>query len=286
MDAGFIIRSLNHDDIGDCISLSASVSWNQTEDDWKQIVVDPHNICLGAESGGRIIGTATAVNYGEKVAWVGMVMVEKTFRGRGISKILLSDLLEKLKSFKSVKLDATPAGQPLYAKFGFMDECLIYRMMAPGFRGLGARSRLLIPERITPGIVRGIVDLDDSVFGVGREKLIKSLIEKSPENSWFLKKDDMITGFVLSRSGRDYHQIGPVSALTFEGARVLIFRALEGLDNSPVVVDVPAGQEELIEWLKFNGFENQRHLVRMFLHTNPFPGQPENQFLICGPEFG
>jgi GNAT superfamily N-acetyltransferase len=286
MDPDFIIRPLSSDDIGDCVSLSASVSWNQTENDWKHITDDPLNVCLGAASEEKIIGTAAAITYENDIAWIGMVLVEKSFRGRGISKILLSDLLDRLKSFRSVKLDATPAGQPVYAKFGFIEECTIYRMTRPGFRGFRVQPQALIPEHITPGAANDIVDFDKSVFGAGREKLIKYLIEKTPDKAWLLKENDKITGFVLSRPGRNYHQVGPVAALSFEGARALISRVLEELDNIPVVVDVPAVQEELIEWLKFTGFENQRHFVRMYLETNPFPGQPENQFLICGPEFG
>jgi GNAT superfamily N-acetyltransferase len=286
MDPDFTIRPLSTADIGDCVSLSASVSWNQTENDWKHIADDPVNICLGAESGGKIIGTAAAITYEDNIAWIGMVLVEKSFRGRGISKILLSDLLDQLKSFGSVKLDATPAGLPVYAKFGFMEECVIYRMTRPGFRSFRVQPRTLIPENITPGAVNDIINLDKSVFGAAREKLIRFLIEKSPDKAWLLKEDDKITGFLLSRPGRNYHQVGPVTAQSFEGARALISRVLEDLDNVPVVVDVPAVQEELIEWLKFTGFENQRHFVRMYMETNPFPGQPENQFLICGPEFG
>lgn len=169
MDPDFKIRPLSSDDIGDCVSLSASVSWNQTENDWKHIADDPLNICLGAESEEKIIGTAAAITYEDNIAWIGMVLVEKSFRGRGISKILLSDLLDQLKSFRSVKIDATPAGQPVYAKFGFIEECVIYRMTRPGFRGFRIQPQALTPEHITPGAVNDIVDLDKSVFGAERE---------------------------------------------------------------------------------------------------------------------
>jgi hypothetical protein len=58
------------------------------------------------------------------------------------------------------------------------------------------------------------------------------------------------------------------------------------LNVDPIEVDVPANQVELINWLKSIGFTKQRDFVRMYLNENPYPGKPENQFLICGPEFG
>jgi hypothetical protein len=52
------------------------------------------------------------------------------------------------------------------------------------------------------------------------------------------------------------------------------------------VVDVLNDKKQLINWLNAFGFRSQRHFVRMYLDANPLPGRPENQYLICGPEFG
>ena len=108
------LRQIQLEDIENCMLLSDAEGWNQTKDDWKRLVENPQNTCLLAEIENQIIGSAIAMNYANKVAWIGMVLVNKAFRGRGISKMLLSDLLDKLHSCQSVKLDATPAGRPVY----------------------------------------------------------------------------------------------------------------------------------------------------------------------------
>ncbi len=131
LHSSYQIKKLLLSDIEQAIKLSNAENWNQTEKDWDLLIRNPLNICLSVLDGEKIIGTATAINYNDEIAWIGMVLVDSEYRGKGISKMLLSGLFEKLKSCKSVKLDATPAGQPVYKKYGFKDEYLIHRMIAP-----------------------------------------------------------------------------------------------------------------------------------------------------------
>ena len=75
-------------------------------------------------------------------------------------------------------------------------------------------------------------------------------------------------------------------ASTFTDAKILITKALRGLESKSIVVDVLCDKKDLITWLHSIGFIKQRHFVRMHQKENPFPGVTEKQFLICGPEFG
>jgi GNAT superfamily N-acetyltransferase len=280
------IRPMLLADIGNSLLLSEAEGWNQTGKDWNRLAGDSQNICLVAEYQNRIIGTATAMNYANDVAWIGMVLVVKEYRGMGISKMLLSGLLNQLGSCRSVKLDATPAGQPVYEKFGFTGEYLIYRMTNPCVENFQPEKPDNISLPVQLSDIPGIITLDHTVFGAERLSLITSMVKENPEKAWSLKQNGSITGFALGRQGRKYHQIGPVFASSFTDARVLISTALSGLHQQPVVVDVLSDKEDLIGWLNSIGFTSQRHFVRMYLRTNPLPGIPGNQFLICGPEFG
>jgi hypothetical protein len=284
--AMFTLRPMELNDIGNSLLLSRAEGWNQTENDWKLLAGNPRNICLVAEIQKRIIGTATAMNYANDVSWIGMVLVDKDFRGRGISKKLLSGLLDQLGSCRSVKLDATPAGQPVYGKFGFIDEYLIYRMTNLCVEEVPPEKTGSIPMAVQLNDIPEITDLDHAIFGAERLSLITSLVKENPEKAYLLKQNDRITGFALGRHGTIYHQIGPVFADNITDARSLISKALSGLQNKPVVIDVLSDKEDLISWLNSIGFTSQRQFVRMYLQTNPLPGKPANQFLICGPEFG
>jgi len=285
-ESGLRIRPMYLRDVGDSLLLSNAEGWNQTENDWKRLAKNPQNICRVAEQDNRIVGTATAINYANDVAWIGMVLVDKALRGKGISKMLLTDLINKLGSCRSVKLDATPAGQPVYEKYGFKDEYIIYRMTNLSPEGSGSREDTDGPQPVRLTDVSDIASLDHSVFGAERFYLLNSLLNEFPAKAWMVKQDGRITGYALGRQGVRYHQIGPVFADEFVVARSLIAKALSDLQGQPVVVDIPADKEELIGWLNAKGFVSQRHFVRMYMRVNPFPGRPENQYLICGPEFG
>jgi predicted N-acetyltransferase YhbS len=281
-----ILRSIQPEDIANCKLLSDAEGWNQTEKDWKILVNNPQSICLLAENEQKIIGTSTAMNYTGQVAWIGMVLVDKTYRGRGIGKMLVSNLLNQLNSYISVKLDATPAGQPLYEKLGFKSEYLIHRMTIPSMAISEPFLSGITPKPVLISDIPEVAALDTSVFGAERTSLITSLFNENPENSWCIKRIGIITAFALGRQGRNYHQIGPVFANSLIEAVILISQTLLKLAGKPVVVDVPAEKVELVNWLNSIGFVRQRDFVRMYLNENLCPGKPENQFLICGPEFG
>ena len=280
------LRELRMQDISKAKLLSDAEPWNQTEEDWALLIKNPQNICMCAIEGDRIIGTATAIAYARDIAWIGMVLVEKSYRGRGISKMLLKSLFEQLKMFGSIKLDATPAGQLVYRGLGFKDEYLINRMT-----NLSAPDIPDAYEAGNTGIVQGkdipeIIEYDRKVFGADRQQLINYLIETYPQKARVLKKNGHIIAFALGRDGARFHHIGPVMASSTEDAKLLINDALRELQGQPVVVDVPDDKKELIGWLNNLGFVKQRHFIRMYQNQNPYPGTPEKQYLICGPEFG
>jgi len=283
----FTFRSMQLDDIEPGMRLSAAENWNQTEKDWKLLIENPENICLVAETKNKVIGTTTAINYSNKIAWIGMVLVDKKYRGQGVSKSLLTNVLENLRSCKSIKLDATPAGQQVYKKFGFKDEYQITRLINPSMKSFPMNDDLdILPEPILPKHVEDIAAFDENIFGANRISLIRYLIKEYPHKAWILKRNNKIEGFVLGRDGNKYNHVGPVMASTTFDAQILISKALKKLNNQPVIADVLNNKEELLNWLHSFGFLMQRHFLRMYKKKNPLPGIIDKQHLICGPEFG
>lgn len=281
------LRVLKNEDVGQAIRLSRAEGWNQTLRDWALLTANGENVCIAARDGDKLIGTATAMVYHKQVAWIGMVLVDKDYRGRGLGTKMLSTVLEKLHPDLALKLDATPAGQGIYQKFGFKDEYLICRMTCPS-----APVKSLLPgeesfsEQVRPDSLVEIVDYDHQVFGTRRQQLLHYLLENDPGKAWLSRQGTAVSGLILGRKGMNFHQIGPVLASSTEEAKRLIARSLKGIEGDPVGIDILEDKKELIGWLKTLGFSSQRHFVRMYGQENPFPGIPEKQFLIAGPEFG
>lgn len=283
------LRKLTKSDLSDAMRLKDAEGWNQTENDWEVFLKGARNVNFVAKSEGKTVGTVTAINFENKVAWLGMMIVDKAYRGMGISKNLMTTAIEGLKRghCKSIKLDATPLGRPVYVKLGFFEEYTIYRLIHPNL------NLQLLPEMDTAGIepaaekdIQDIIDLDAGVFGANRSDLILHMINNNPEKSFVLKENGKIKGFALGRDGDRFTQVGPVVAVHDSDAERLTGKALQSLDGQPVVIDLLADKGFLLNRLVKSGFENQRPLYRMYLEHNPYPGKPQYLYAICGPEFG
>ena len=281
-----LIRTILLNDLPGAMRLSSQQGWNQTELDWKFMIEGERNMCLLAEYHGKIIGTTTAINYSNDVVWISMVLVDKEYRGKGISKLLLEKILKKLASCRSIKLDATPQGQRVYKSFGFKEEYQITRMTIDPIDATSLMVNDGLLQQIQSEDLQPIIAYDKLSFGASRAELLQSLFNNWPRKAWMVKQKHSLNGFVLGRAGRKYNQIGPVMAVNTDLAKILIAKLLKGSENKPLVVDVLNDKVDLMLWLESIGFSQQRTFMRMYQHTNPYPGTVEYQYLICGPEFG
>jgi predicted GNAT family N-acyltransferase len=172
----FKIRPMIKSDLDQAISLSNTEGWNQTEKDWRLLLENPLNTCLVAEHHNIVAGTATALNYSNKIAWIGMVPVDKSLRGQGAGKVLLTYIIDTLKQVESIKLDATPAGQLLYQNLGFIEEHKILRMtniFSNIFFYKETKNELRHIDRESWSEV---LKLDKSIFGADRTYLLRILL--------------------------------------------------------------------------------------------------------------
>src|SRR6266851_1940817 len=124
-----LLRNMTVDDIPAGLRLCRASGWNQLESDWRVFLNWNPSACRVAERGGKIVGTIAALRYGDCFTWLSMVLVEPTERGAGIGTHLLREELALLWK-DCVRLDATPLGQPIYARNGFVEEYPISRMAA------------------------------------------------------------------------------------------------------------------------------------------------------------
>jgi GNAT superfamily N-acetyltransferase len=285
-ESAFTIRLMRPDDLDQAFVLSRSEGWNQTLRDWSLLLHCPESVCIVAEKDKMVVGTATAMNYENRIAWIGMVLVDKSLRGQGAGKLLLNNILGRLEDVESVKLDATPAGEPLYRKLGFIGEHQIIRMTCEAMIYPSEKVPVQDIDNIREENFSEILKLDRAIFGADRSYLLKNLLDNLPDKAFYLKKGNNPEGFILGRDGTRFHYIGPVCALSQISARHLMLRTLKSLNNQPVAIDVLEAKEDFVIWLESIGFVKQRQFLRMYLNRNPYPGMIDTQYLISGPEYG
>jgi GNAT superfamily N-acetyltransferase len=279
-------RKMELSDMDGLMKIKNAEGWNQTEKDWELLIQYKASINLVAVLDEQIVGCVTAINYANTVAWIGMMLIDKDFRGRGISRILLNETILKLKKCASIKLDATPAGRPVYLKFGFKDEYTLYRMTHPSVSKIPGEQGSVEAMQVMPEDLSELAEYDKYVFGADRAALIAHLYENSPELAWLIRENNKVVGYCLGRKGVNFTQIGPVYGSSEKIAKSLIRSANNAIDGKAIVVDIPAAQKDLMLWLEKCGFVSQRPFERMYLSNNPHPGIIKSQYLICGPELG
>lgn len=282
---GIVVRLLTPADIPEAMRLKNLAGWNQTESDWRFFIEFCPQGCFAAVHNGAIIGTATALAYENQLAWIGLVLVDPAFRRLGIGRLLMETAIESARqSVRVIKLDATPDGKKLYDKLGFVDECLIHRMVCRACPTLPVPSQTV--EAINRETLAEIAPVDTGWFGVNRAPVLRALRENSPDVAWCLRRQGRIVGYCLGRKGMNFHHIGPLMAENESDAMALLSAAAQSLAGQAVVLDVMAAHSGFLSTLTKTGFTSQRTLMRMTLGENLYPGQPKHCFAIAGPELG
>lgn len=118
------MRTLSLQDIPAALELSTAAGWNQTMLDWEAVLSNSPDTCLCIECDGRPVATTTLVCYEKRLAWLGMVLTHSDYRRRGFARMLVAQAIEMAhdREIRTIKLDATDQGRPLYQSLGFTDE--------------------------------------------------------------------------------------------------------------------------------------------------------------------
>ena len=111
------------DDLGLGMKLSGQAGWNQTQADWRRFIELEPEGCFVGELNGHSVGTTTTCIF-RKTAWIAMVLVDVNARGKGVGTTLLKHSIDYLegRQVKTIRLDATSLGQPIYEKLGFVPD--------------------------------------------------------------------------------------------------------------------------------------------------------------------
>ena len=130
-------ESSHYEAVNQLLSQLTSRSIVFTEDDYRQLIEAPHSHLFLLFHGGSIVGMLTVGIYysptGGK-AWIEDVVVDESFRGQGLSKLLVAHAIKfvKEKQIPSLMLTSNPrrvTANKLYQTMGFgKKETNVYRI--------------------------------------------------------------------------------------------------------------------------------------------------------------
>jgi ribosomal protein S18 acetylase RimI-like enzyme len=253
------VRTMTLADLGLGMRLKEQAGWNQTEADWRRCLdLEPEG-CFVAEYDGLALGTTTTCIFG-RVAWIAMVLVDTAFRGRGIGKALMEHALRFLDGagVPCLRLDATPLGQPLYEKLGFVTQFQLcrYEGICPAQAGVQATEIASTEEWDQ------LMEFDSAATRTDRHKLLKRLFGEQPESVRFVQRGGAIAGYVAVRQGSRAVQIGPCIAAASAGP-LLLADACHRFAGKLAFLDVPMRNQPAKEFVSSMGSTVQRQLSRM-----------------------
>lgn len=267
------IRRLELSDIGFAMRMVEAAGWNQLPADWERLIrVGPQG-CFLAEWDGQPAGTATATAYGTDCAWIGMVLVDPARRKLGIGGALIRHCLEHLEAagVRSVKLDATDQGRPVYLKQGFVDEYGTLRH-AGELRLRGYRQERYRTEPLAADHYAAVRAMDRIAFGADRWRLLETLSQAQPALALAALEGARLAGYGFARPGRLSGYIGPIVAGEMDAAKTLAAELASRLPQKSVLLDTTALDAGWCDWLAASGLAVQRRLTRMYRGKNESPG--------------
>jgi len=275
------IRPMTVADLPRGLELSRQAGWNQIESDWRRFLdLEPAG-CFVAELEGTPVGTTTTCIFGT-VAWIAMVLVDVEARQQGIGSALLRHALEFLdgKGVRTVRLDATAAGQRVYKKLGFVPE---YPLARHEGVASSARTRCdTVP--VTEALIPELVAFDHRMTGTPRAKLLTRLFQESPQAVRVLHKRNEIEGYITMREGANAVQIGPCVATPEVGA-ALLGDALARCAGRRVFVDIACDNVNAVRLVESAGLTIQRSFTRM-RRGEPVSDNVNALWAGSGPEKG
>jgi GNAT superfamily N-acetyltransferase len=259
MNTMFHIRPMTAADLPLGLELSQEAGWNQLPADWERFLELQPDGCFVAEWDGVPIATTSTSIFGN-VAWISMVLVRKTHRGRGIAKALMAHALSFLDSHEvsTVRLDATPLGQPVYERLGFVEQFKVAR-----FEGvIPAGHDAAKAESALPPKWEALAELDHAITNTDRKRLLLRLFAEQPQNIRCVQGGDRVTGYMTARPGAKALMLGPCMGRQ-EAAKVLFADAWHVHAGQRVFIDVPVPNAAATAFVEAGGLKFQRHLTRM-----------------------
>lgn len=231
--------------------------------------LQPDGVFLASRNG-IPAGMVATIVY-SNLAYVGLMGIHQDFQGQGLGLALIEHVLTWMHERKIplIKLDASPTGQPLYEKLGFvpLDEVYVcQRQVAPLY---GRRPKGIHP--MMPHHLDLITVTDAQAFGADRGRLLRALFDTYPERAFIQLNGEQghVGGYLFAQAKR----VGPWILHEGGDAEALLLAALSLPFERTVSVVTPARNTRAVALLQRHEFQ----IIRVNRHMAYGPGVTTGQ---------
>ncbi|WGF87454.1 GNAT family N-acetyltransferase [Marinivivus vitaminiproducens] len=261
------LRALDRADLAAVHALSQEAGWPHRVEDWR-FALDVGSGVVAMRDDGSLVGSAMAWRFGPDVGTVGMIIVSRAMRSRGLGRRLLRHAVTAFGA-GALELNATAAGLALYASEGFAETGRVVRQ----HQGL---LQPVMPLRADDVELRpaapddpAILALDREAYGADRGRAFRRLpAETEARIAW---RHGAPAGFALCRPFGRGHVVGPVVAPDDSLAAALASALLEQLAGRFVRMDLMDGEDALAGLVQASGLAPVEPVVTMRRGDRPEP---------------
>jgi len=275
------LRTAGLSDADACQRLSAAIGWPHRREDWEFALSLGQGFTLSIED--AVVGVGLWWGFGATHATLGTIIVAPDQQGQGIGKVLTEQLIAATEG-RTLGLVATPQGEPLYARYGFIaiDEVRQHQ---------GDWPELAAPVLATNEVMRPataadlplLAQLDGEATGLPRAHVLEALLARG--HAILIERNGAAVGFgFLRRHGHGW-LIGPVAAIDDAAACNLIAALLAARRGDFVRIDVPA-RTGLGAWLGECGLPLVASGVVMARGAAPAAPGPAHRFALVNQAMG
>jgi len=279
--AQIVLRDMTSDDVHAAAELSFEQVWPHREEDWAMFLSIGEGVV--AELDGKIVGSIIGWRFGDRFASIGLVIVTNAVQGKGVGRQLMEAMLKRFEG-RTVMLNATAEGLPLYRKLGFVECGTIcqHQAISPAQPLVALRNG----ERVRPmGAADGdaLERLYTNASGMDRKLILDTF--QAEGSTVVLCREHEQTGFAMLRRFGKGWAIAPVVAPDVVGAKALLAHWLGMQTGSFCRIDI-AENSELGEWLAEIGLPEVGRVTCMALGPAPVPGDAATVFAIAAQALG
>lgn len=269
MKKDFTYRNLILGEVEQLVNWAANEGWNPSPFEAKAFFeADPEGF-VGFFDGNELIAGGAIVAYGEEYGFMGLFIVQPTYRKQGLGKDLWYRRRDALKARLNhdapIGMDGVVAMQEFYARGGFN---LAFR--DERYECIGS-SFSIHPSirRLKDEIPKELEDYDRECFGFNRSKFLHAWL-KMPESTTFIYEDSRkIQGYAHLRKVMKGYKIGPLFANNKQIATELYHACLDRANLEPVYLDIPGNNPIARELVQDHQAQFVFECGRMYLGETP-----------------
>ncbi len=213
------IRLMTPADVEAAVALAMAQGWRNRLRFYDLVLRVPTAQATVGVADGRIVATSVATANGP-VGWLGGIVVDAGYRGRGFGRTMTEDAIERLRASGcgTISLEATDAGRPMYERMGFRVATYYHQLQAGHLAGLPSPPEGASVRELEPADLPAIFELDAQATGEDRRAALNALAGVAWSSGRVLERNGKVAGYLLT-SERSH---GPIVAPRFEDGLYLL----------------------------------------------------------------